>query len=546
VRRRYLGDSLVLESQVDTDSGSVTVVDCLAVSPDVERDAAEAGHVLVRLLRATAGEVRVEVDVDARPGYGTGRADWEVAEDGWAAAGTPVRIAAQPSLDRTEGRLVASWTLRRGETAALLLSYGDDRPHPDRADELVERSRAAWQAWSDRCEYQGIAEEHVRRGALVLRGLAFDDTGALLAAPTTSLPEEIGGVRNWDYRFTWHRDASLVVLALFRLGHAEAGARYLDFVLREVEECADRLLPMATIAQGRGSTVEVEERVLDHLEGYRGSRPVRVGNEAFEQDQLDSYGHVLDAAHAYHAMTGDLDEARWRGLRRLVEIVAARWQEPDHGLWEMRGAPRHYVNSKVMAWVCLDRGIRLAEELDPGAPVEEWRAQRDAVHREVCDRGFDAARGAFTMTYDAPELDASLLRIPLVGFLPGDDDRVRSTVARIAEELGCGGALIRRYDTEQVDDGVAGSEGAFLLSSFEMVAALVLCGRADEARRRFDELCAAAGSLGLFSEEMAADGTALGNYPQAFTHLALIEAALNLDAAGDEEALHAWATRQRP
>ncbi|WP_433531097.1 glycoside hydrolase family 15 protein [Micromonospora sp. CA-263727] len=328
----------------------------------------------------------------------------------------------------------------------------------------------------------------------------------------------------------WHRDAALLLLALFRLGHAEEGRRYLHFLLSVCT--GDLLTPLIGI---RGDTDE--ERELPHLAGYAGSRPVRIGNEAAEQVQFDTYGHILDAALVYHELTGE----QWALLRKHVDVMADRWHEPDHGVWEVRGPRRHYVNAKVMTWVCLDRGIRLAESLgDPTADIGRWRAARDAVHAEVLDRGFDPEVGSFVMRYGSTELDASLLRIPLVGFLPGDDPRMRSTIDRLREELEIGPGLLRRY---RADDGLPGEEGAFLLCSFELVSALVLAGRRDEASKLFDQLRQYAGPLGLYSEQLAADGTALGNYPQAFTHLALIEAALNLDGAGDREALHAWAAR---
>ncbi len=287
---------------------------------------------------------------------------------------------------------------------------------------------------------------------------------------------------------------------------------------------------------------EGDETVLDHLCGYAGSRPVRVGNAAFTQTQWDTYGHVLDAALSYHEMTGALGAEEWGALRGYVETMADAWREADHGIWEVRGPKRHFVNSKVMAWVCLDRGIRLAELLaDDDAPVHRWRRAADELRQQVLERGFDSRRNAFVMAYDWPVLDASLLRIPLVGFLPGDDPRVVGTIDAVRTHLAADDVLVHRYDSGEVDDGLPGKEGAFLLCSFELVSVLVLAGRTDEAAARFHRLCRRSGPLGLFSEEAAPDGTALGNYPQAFTHLALIEAAVNLDAAGSSEELHRWA-----
>ncbi len=405
------------------------------------------------------------------------------------------------------------------------------------AERLVAESEQAWAAWTGRCPYDGFAAEAVRRSATVLRGLAFDETGALVAAPTTSLPEWPGENATGTTATTWHRDASLHVLALFRLGHASAGRRYLDFLLSPDVVGGDVLAPMATI----DGTHDLDETELDHLEGYLGSRPVRIGNEAFTQIQWDTYGHVLDAAFVFHRMTGDLGVERWAVLRGLVDVACARWQEPDSGLWEVRSGARRHSYSMLMLWVCLDRGIQLAQALEPGADcVDRWTETREAIREDLLAHGYDEGVGSFVAAYGTTELDASMLRVPLVGFLPGDDPRVVSTIDTIAAELGDGEALVHRYDTEKTDDGLEGPEGAFLLCSFDLVSALVLAGRRDEAEKRFHWIVERSGPFGLLPEEMTADGTALGNYPQAFSHLSLIEAALNLDECGRHDALHAW------
>ncbi len=336
-----------------------------------------------------------------------------------------------------------------------------------------------------------------------------------------------------------------------RLGHrAEAGA-YLRGLLRHPTASRGVLTPMLDI-DGR---TETTERTLDHLEGYLGSRPVRVGNSAHEQTQLDVYGQILDAAFVFQQVTagsedgmGDragagLDADERAVVYSVVDTACERWREPDHGIWEIRDEPRHWTSTKLYLWVCLDRGIRLAELTgDTGQPLEKWRAQRDELREDILTHGYDETVGAFVQSYGSRNLDASLLRIPLLGFLDGRDPRVLSTIDAIAEGLG-EGPLVHRYDPRATADGLEGPEGGFLLCSFDMVSALVLAGRLDEARERFEELCARAGRFGLFAEEQAADGTMLGNYPQAFTHLALIEAAMNLDEAGHHESLHAWATR---
>ncbi|MEV2236775.1 glycoside hydrolase family 15 protein [Micromonospora sp. NPDC049891] len=532
--RRYLPGTLVLESRYTTPDGTALVHDFLAVAPGDDEQPLRANKLLVRRVTVEQGTVRLDIGVRPRIGYGAREVTWDAVDGRWRAADTPLRVDCDLPGEVADGTLRFTAELSAGQTTALLLGYGDDPAEPGDPDELLRRTCRTWETWSARSDYTGFGADAVRHSALVLRGLSFDETGALIAAPTTSLPEEIGGVRNWDYRYAWHRDAALLLLALFRLGHAEEGRRYLHFL---ISICSDELLtPLVSI---HGTTAE--ERELPHLEGYAGSQPVRIGNEAAEQVQFDTYGHILDAALAYHQLTGELTEDQWALLHRHVDVMADRWHEPDHGIWEVRGPRRHYVNAKVMTWVCLDRGIRLAELLgDRSADVERWRTARDAVHAEVLERGFDPQVGSFVMEYGSTELDASLLRIPLVGFLPGDDPRMLATIDRLRTELEIGPALLRRYNT---DDGLPGEEGAFLLCSFELVSALVLAGRRDEAHEVFAQLLGYAGPLGLYSEQLAADGTALGNYPQAFTHLALIEAALNLDGAGDREALHAWAGR---
>ncbi|SCL73563.1 glycoside hydrolase family 15 protein [Micromonospora peucetia] len=536
--RRYLPETLVLENRWDSPDGTAVGHDLLAIGPGDATQPVRAEHVLLRRVRAGTGVVRVRVELTPRPGYGAHPVRWERCAGGWHAVGTPLRLATDRSASVAGGTLIIDAELHAGQSVMLLLGYADTVPDIASADRLWDRTTATWRDWSARSDYTGFAADAVGHSALVLRGLSYDETGALLAASTTSLPEEIGGVRNWDYRYTWHRDAALLLLALFRLGHAEEGRRYMHFLLGL---CA-RQHPLAPLVGIHGHTTA--EQQLPHLSGYAHSAPVRIGNEAADQTQFDTYGHLLDAALTYQQLTGELTGDQWALLRRHVDMMAQRWHEPDHGSWEIRGPCRHYVNSKVMTWVCLDRGIRLAELLaDRTVPMNRWRQVRDTLHAEVLDRGYDQRLGSFIMAYDSTDLDASLLRMPLVGFLPGDDPRMVATIERIRDELSIAPALIRRY---RIDDGLPGEEGAFLLCCFELVSALVLAGEHAEARNLFDRLMSHAGPLGLQPEERGADGTALGNHPQAFTHLALIEAALNLDAAGDRDALHAWAERKQP
>lgn len=559
--RDYVGDSLVLHTRWSTPTGIAVAYDFLAIEPPGTEppgsteaaDTHTAGDhaivaqgVLVRLVRCEQGSVDIEFRVTARPDYGSVPARWTHTGEGLTTAEHDgLWLSGEPAPHIAEDGTVRSTTsLTAGETAVLALGYdGRWRHRVDSAtaQHLLDHTRNAWQVWADRSNYQGYAAEHVTRSAIVLRGLLFDRTGALLAAPTTSLPEWPGGERNWDYRYAWHRDAALVVLALLRLGHHVEAKRYLQFLLEHDAERTERLEPMLGI-DGR---TEITEQTVPHLEGYRGSSPVRAGNEAMGQHQLDTYGHILDAALAWHQVTKGLTEKHLDELRRIVDTLCQRWREPDHGIWEVRNSPRHWTNSKLFAWVCLDRGVRLAELCgDDQAPLRRWRAERDAVRAELLTHGYDDELGAFVQSYGARNLDASMLRLPLLGCVDAQDRRAHSTVDAIDAELGEGGWLVHRYDPVATDDGIGAPEGAFLLCSFDMVSALTLLGRTDDARKRFETLCAQAGRFGLFSEEMTADGTMLGNYPQAFTHLALIDAAMNLDHAGRHEALHEWADQQ--
>lgn len=542
VERDYSGDSLVLRTRWEGPEGSAVGYDFLAL--EIAEDGMRPDKVLVRIVECEQGRVRLRSRVDARPDHGRRAASWTGEGDGLAADGD-LLLSGVPAPTRGEdGTSRFQTELGEGESAVLALDYSGRVAHvdPESARARLERTLDAWRTWSARSDYGGVGAAQVRRSALVLRGLLFDESGGMLAAPTTSLPEWIGGSRNWDYRYVWHRDAALIVLSLLRLGHAAAAGRYLRFLLNECAQCEDRLAPVQAIEGGPPP----KERVLDHLDGYAGSRPVRYGNEALSQHQLDVYGHVLDAALSYQEVTGELTEADLTGLWHVVELARRHWREPDDGIWEVRGDPRHWTNSKVYAWVCFDRAVRLAEltRTEEEVPVREWRRERDAVREEVLEHGYDSELGTFTQSYGSKNTDGSLLRIPLLGFLNCRDPRVLGTIERVDAELGEAGDLVHRYDPRATDDGMDDPEGAFLLCSFEMVSALVLAGRAEEARRRFDALCERAGPLGLFSEEIRADGTMLGNFPQAFTHLALIEAAMNLHEARDEDALHAWAERR--
>lgn len=542
----YVDNSLILEGHWHGPDGAATSWDFFAVDSFGPSDGIISRGLLVRRIRGLRGTVRVWTRLDARPEYGAHTESW-VGEDTYTMRGhrSGVLLFADTPLQVTaDGALWAEVELTPGETVTFALDYtGRSDRVLEHVEELHERSLRVWQRWSQRSDYQGVGAAQVHRSATVLRGLLYDRSGGLLAAPTASLPEWLGGERNWDYRFVFHRDASLVVLALLRLGHGEEAGRYLRFLVECLQRSPDRFPPVIGVD---GHEVQPEQ-YLHEWEGYAGSRPVRIGNEATHQWQLDSYGHVLDAALAYHQVTGGLSGAEFALLARLATWVCAHWQEPDHGTWEVQDEGRHWTSSKVYAWVCLDRAIRLAEMLDQEQDsVQRWQRERTALREEILRYGCDPGTGAFVQSYGAINTDASLLRVPLVGFLPGDDPRVLATLDRIQQELGVGEALILRYDPGETDDKLQSPEGAFLLCSFDMVSALVMAGRREEALRRFKWLCAQQSSLGLFSEQMDAEGVMLGNHPQAFTHLALIDAAMNLHEPGRHDSLHAWAERRAP
>jgi alpha,alpha-trehalase len=550
-RREYCPESLVLRTYWDSDDGSVTIHEFLATATRSGSDEMNAVGRLVREVTCTRGRVRLRSQLRARPDYGRREATWAVAGEcfversGVSVSADPASALAASGARSEEAALRGTESvLSEGESAAFALDYLGAGTEPitlDEAERLRRNSVRAWGTWSDHSDYEGARAAQVRHSAVVLRGLLFDENDALLAAPTTSLPEWPGGPRNWDYRYVWHRDASLVVLELLRLGHEEDAERYLRSLLGQCTGAADWLRPMFAI-DGGGVPAE---STLDHLDGYAGSRPVRIGNRAEAQHQLDVYGHILDAAYTYHQVTGKLTESDTEILWRVVSAARRHWREPDAGIWEVQGSERHWTHSKVYTWACFDRAIRLAELTDdPAAPVDEWRRERDLVRADVLANGFDRRAGSFVQSYGSTNVDASLLRIPILGFVDGDDPRVLRTLERIDAELGDGTGLIRRYDPEATEDGMDSPEGAFLLSSFEMVTALVLAGRTIEAEQRFSALLERAEPLGLFSEQMRADGTMLGNFPQAFTHLGIIQAAVNIDEAGRRDALHDWAERR--
>jgi GH15 family glucan-1,4-alpha-glucosidase len=395
-------------------------------------------------------------------------------------------------------------------------------PRVESADSALARTEAWWSDWSARCIYDGAYSDAVRTSLVVLKAMTHEVTGALVAAPTTSLPEDIGGARNWDYRYCWLRDSVLTLESLLKGGYTDEAVAFRDFVLRAVSADPGSL----QIMYGLGGERRLTEFELPHLPGYEGSTPVRIGNAASEQFQLDVSGEVIGAGYAVLEHLGQAPDPRFAPRwRALLDRVGHVWREPDDGIWEARGPRRHYTHSKVMAWVAFDRGVRLVERLGLDGRTGHWAALRDEIHAEVCERAWDPERRTFTQYYGSRELDAAVLMIPLVGFLPGDDERVTGTIDAVRRELGHDG-FVARYSTDETDDGLPGGEGQFLACSFWLVSALALNGRRDEARELFERLLALRNDLGLLAEEYDVPrARQVGNFPQAFSHLALIQAA---------------------
>jgi GH15 family glucan-1,4-alpha-glucosidase len=519
--RRYVEGTLVLETDMETADGAIRITDFLPP----RGDGAPASQ-LMRIVEGLRGEVRVRMDFALRPDYAAIVPWVEAAPDGLTALAGPdgFRLSTTLPLELDAGGAHAELVVSAEERHRAVLTWHrsyERAPVIEDADSALARTIAWWRAWIGRCTYDGAYRDEVLRSLVVLKAMTLEATGALVAAPTTSLPEDLGGSRNWDYRYCWLRDSVLVLEALLDAGYTDEAASFRDFLLRVGTGDPAKIQIMYGIRGERRLT----EFQLPELPGYEGSRPVRIGNAASEQFQLDVFGEAFAVAALGIELTGEIERDLWPRWTGIVEHVAGVWQEPDDGIWESRGPRRHYTYSKVMAWVVFDRAVRLAERFGLEAPLDRWRATRDEIHREVCDKGYDPERRTFTQYYGSQALDASILNIPLVGFLPGDDPRVTGTIDAVRDELGRDG-FVSRYSTAQTDDGLDGDEGQFLACSFWLVAALAHNDRVAEARALFERLAGLANDLGLLAEEYdVARGRQVGNFPQAFSHLTLIVAA---------------------
>ncbi len=523
VERRYRGDSLVLETVFHTDDGSVAVIDCLPPR-DGRLD-------LIRVVEGRSGTVPMRHHLTVRFDYGS-IVPWvhRVAGGLVAVAGPEALRFTTPIDVHGEGyATVGTFTVRAGDRVPFNLTWfpsDETPPLPIDAVTAVATTEEWWQSWVAACSYQGDYADIVRSSLVVLKGLTHAPTGGLVAAATASLPEEIGGSRNWDYRYCWLRDATFSLMALLNAGFTSEASAWRDWLLRAVAGRPDQL----QIMYGPGGERRLTELELDWLPGYEGSSPVRIGNAAHGQFQLDVYGELFDALHQARLLGLPEDPQAWRLQQNLLTFVADHWRDADDGIWEVRGGRRDFTHSKVMAWVAVDRAVRTVEQLGADGPVDDWKRLRAEIHADVLAHGVDH-RGAFVQSYGSTSLDASLLLVPLVGFLPAHDPRVRATVAAIEAEL-CDGGFVHRYDTSAGTDGVAGDEGAFLMCSFWLADNYALHGRLQEATDLYERLLDLRNDVGLLAEEYDPRAKRmLGNFPQAFSHVSLVNTAGTLSAA---------------
>ena len=536
VHQRYRDRTNLLDTVFATGSGVVVVTDFMPVDEhSVIQHAKPHNHPrVIRLVECLAGEMTMHHLFDPAPGFARTPVSLTMA-DGQIHADTAklhLCLSSTVELDGPDD----SFQLRATDAVAFALHTGPaggGRARPwsvERARASLRESQRYWWRWVGQVNYHGPYQQHVWRSALALKLMTYAPTGAIVAAPTTSLPEDIGGERNWDYRFTWLRDAAFTLYAFFQLGLTEEAVAYFDWLTHR--HLADRKSTDMPNLFDLSGHAHATEHTLDHLDGYRGSKPVRIGNAAVNQLQLDVYGEVLDSAYVFARFGGSvIGQTLWEELSSIVELAISRWEEPDSSIWEVRSERRQYVYSKLMCWVAVDRGIRIADRFDLPYDRSAWRSARLRIHRAITSRGYSAHRNSFTQEFDSDALDASILRISQVRFLADKDPRIHSTVRAIAQHLG-EGVLVNRYRMDESEDGLHGDEGAFFLSSFWLVDALAHCGELEEAERRFERLLHFSSPLGLFSEEVdVRSGQLLGNFPQAFTHLALVGAAVNMERA---------------
>jgi GH15 family glucan-1,4-alpha-glucosidase len=538
VERRYRGDSLILETEFETDAGRIRLIDFMPISNE--------RWDLVRVVEGLSGSVTMRMELIVRFDYGS-VVPWARRTDGillMTAGPDALELAASVEVEGENMKTVAEFRVSQGERQSFVLNYRPShfkRLDPIDASSALRQTEAHWHEWGGRCTYRGQWRNEVLRSLITLKALTYEPTGGLVAAPTTSLPEHLGGVRNWDYRYCWLRDATFTLNALLLCGYHDEATGWREWLLRAVAGDPDDLQILYGITGAR----RLEEYELPWLPGYEASAPVRIGNAASKQFQLDVYGEVMDTLHLARLAGLPVAPEAWKVQVALLEFLESHWDHPDEGLWEVRGPRRHFTHSKVMAWVAFDRAIKDAEDTGLEGPVERWRGLRDTIHADVCKRGFDARNNTFVQSYDSQHLDASLLMIPQLGFLRGDDPRVIGTIEAVERHLLVNG-LVLRYSTDTDVDSLPAGEGAFLPCSFWLADSYVLSGRRPDGEALFERLLALLNDVGLISEEYdPRSKRMLGNFPQALTHMALVNTA-QLLCTPEHEARDSIARGTRP
>ena len=539
VRRAYRPETLILETEFETEESAVRIIDCMPVW--------EERTEVVRIVECVRGSMPMRMKLIMRFCYGTVTPWVRRVDDALLATAGPdsLELRTPVELVGRDFTTVAEFTVTQGQRVPFVMTWfpsHETHPLPIDAEAALAATERYWRAWCGHSTYEGRWGDAVRSSLLMLKALTFAPTGGMVAAATTSLPEQIGGMRNWDYRYCWVRDATFTLYALLLAGYHDEARAWRGWLLRAAAGHPAELQILYGVAGER----QLTELTLPWLPGYENSAPVRVGNAAAVQSQLDIYGELMDSLHLARDAGLATDADAWNFQRTLVNFCASNWQHPDSGIWEMRGEPQQFTHSKVMAWVAMDRAVKAIENYGLEGPLDKWREVRAAIHDEVCEKGVDKARGVFVQRYGSTELDASLLLIPLVGFLPPDDPRVQATISAIEHELVVDG-LVLRYRTSHSTDGLPPGEGFFLPCSFWLADNLALCGRNAEADVLFERLLALRNDVGMLSEEYGLrDHRALGNTPQALTHVALINTARNLSKGGGPSEHRSGATTEEP
>jgi pentatricopeptide repeat protein len=542
-KQLYLPDTAVLVTRFMTEAGVGEVVDFMPVTGTVATDR----HRIVRMVRCVRGTMTFALDLAPRFDYGRERHETQVTEDGIVFRGSGASMTAhlvrEPGDERlaetsvdAAGDVHAELTLTAGQVRGMILETGVAGPPRQfrvaEVERLLRETTAFWEDWLGRSTYTGRWREQLNRSAITLKLMTYAPSGGLVAAPTAALPEQIGGERNWDYRYTWIRDASFSVYALLGMGFTDEAAALMVWMRDRLDEGAGEATPLRIMYRVDGSSDLVEEE-LAHWEGYRGSRPVRIGNGAADQLQLDIYGEAMDSIFFADQHGLHLGHRGWQKVTEMLDWLSDNWDRPDEGIWETRGGQQDFTYGRLMSWVAFDRGIRLADSLGRPAALERWRGERDAIYNQIMERGWSTRRQAFVQHYDTEVLDSALLRMSTVGFVTPSDPMWHSTLEAMEDEL-VTDSLVYRYDPSAAPDGLRGSEGTFSLCTFAYVDSLARAGQLDKARVVFEKMLTYANHLGLYSEEIALTGEQIGNFPQAFTHLSLIDAALTLDRQLDQ------------